>query len=259
MRFFLIRFSFYVMKKTFLLPLLAVALMGAGCASMQPAEPASPSDTPISTAPTTTLPGAPTSTTPTTTLPTTPTTTMPMPTATSTLPVVARADWTSLNVFDNWTIQYPATAAQLSLTSAQKTEGKLFRIDLGTAVQNPAGRSVPKRTLEISKLRASDFRARGCDPGLVGEQNISSVQTANTAAGTAFCLQSSSDAGAGNLYDVQDYIFTTDSGTYAFTFVTHSVQCANFPDPAVQCVSFDAARDTGLSREIMGSVVKKQS
>lgn len=170
--------------------------------------------------------------------------------------VTGGAGWTTLSLFDGWELRYPSTAALQSLTTAEKTEGKLFKIDLGTAVQNAAGRAVPTRTLEVSKLRPADFRTRGCDPTLVGEQNISSLQTVSTVGGTRFCLQSSSDAGAGNLYDVQDYIFTTDSGTYAFTFVTHSVQCANFPEPDKQCVWFDAGRDRALFGEIMGSMIK---
>lgn len=231
------------MKILFAVSALALVVMGAGCLNREPAAPATPTPVPVSTTPTTTT-GASTL----------------LVAPSSSLPVVVNTDWVTLALFDDWVIRYPSTATQLSLTTAEKTEGKLFKIDLGTAVQNPAGRSVPKRTLEISKLRPADYRIRDCDASLVGEQNISAVgRVVNTAAGTAFCLQSSSDAGAGNLYDTQDYIFTTDSGTYAFTFVTHSVQCANFPEPSKQCVAFDAGRDQALFAEIMGSIVKRSN
>jgi hypothetical protein len=227
-------------------------LAGAGCQSSTTIQ--------VPTGVDTQVPGTPS------TISTPPVVTSTAPIATSTKPVVkpavplpvgVHADWKTDPLFSGWTVQHPNTADKLDPASEEAKNGLILRVALGTAVQNPGKKSVPDRTMEVWKLKSGDVRLTECDSSLVGKQNIREVQPVTTNKNTVFCLQKSTSAGAGNLYNTQDYIFLTSDGPYVFNFTTHSVQCANFERPAEQCVAFDEKRDAALFSEIMGTVALK--
>lgn len=193
----------------------------------------------------------------------TPSSTIPVTSSTSpiavssTLPVVIQTDWQTANLFSGWTLKHPNKADALDPTSDEVTkEQLLLRVDLGTAVKDPGGKSVPTRKLEVYRLKFGDLRLDGCDSALVGKQGIRQVMPVATALNAILCLQKSSDAGAGNLYDTYDYIFATNTGAYVFSFTTHSVQCQNFERPDEQCVMYDEKRDAELFPIIMGTLAR---
>ncbi len=128
-------------------------------------------------------------------------------------------------------------------------------IDLGTAVQNPGTRSVPRRTLQVWRLSRNDAALEPCTDAQVGTQGVRSVRLVRNRARQSFCLRAAADAGAGNRYDSRTYTLPTANGGYSFAFTTHSVECLNFPRPQEQCVTFDEARDTALFAEIMGTLL----
>ncbi len=210
---------------------MALAGLGAGCQPM----PETPSDTPSST-----LPGTvPTST--------------DMGGASSTLPFVRHEDW-NLTVLGDVRLYHPGTSTPPTPGSDEATRGLVATTDLGTAVEDPGTRSVPRRTMQIWRLSRNDAALEPCTDAQVGQQGIRSVRRVQNRDRQSFCLRSSSDAGAGNRYDTQTYTLQTANGGYSFAFTTHSVECQNFPRPEQQCLPFDEARDTALFGEIMGTL-----
>ncbi len=173
--------------------------------------------------------------------------------ASSTLPFVRHEDWNATLIADI-RFSHPGTATPADPKSEEARQGLVTTIDLGTAIQDPGTKSVPKRTLKVRRLLRTDPLLAPCSENEVGQQGIRAVKMVRNRARQSFCVRSSADAGAGNLYDTRSYVLMTAAGGYEFAFTTHSVQCLNFPRPQEQCVPFEEVRDTALFEEIMGSL-----
>ncbi len=220
------------MKRFFLaLALLVLAGLGAGCQPMP--------ETP-STIPSSTLPGAPTST--------------GLDNASSTLPFVRHEDW-NITILGDVRLYHPGTSTPATPGSDEATRGLIVTVDLGTAVENPGTRSVPRRTMQIWRLSRNDAALEPCTDAQVGKQGIRAVRMVQNRARQSFCLRSAADAGAGNRFDTQTYTLQTANGGFSFVFTTRSVECQNFPRPEEQCLPFEEARDTALFGEIMGTLL----
>ncbi len=117
-------------------------------------------------------------------------------------------------------------------------------IDLGTAVVNPGTKFAPGRTLEIYLVAKDDPRMSGCYfSGTGWENGISPNKSNATINNQTFCVTTTTDAGAGNRYNVKAYALTVGDETVVFQFVVHSVVCENYPNPAAQCFDYNEARD----------------
>ncbi|MBP7005549.1 hypothetical protein KBB27_00280 [Patescibacteria group bacterium] len=238
------------MKRTLLLvPLVMFAALGAGCSFTS-------DDVPGNVNTTTTIPTPVVTTTVPTTTSTTPTATSTNVgggSATSTLVDGRQEEWRE-SLFSEFVFFYPGTSTHIDPESPEaKKDGLVTQIELPTAVENPGTRDVPKTILRVYR-RALMTR---CDASATGRAGVTEVHSIGNAYGVMFCAWSSSEGAAGNLYNTHEYRVNMGNGSYVFTFVTHSVQCANYPDPAAQCVAYSEERDTEIFNKILGTVIKR--
>ena len=237
------------MKRFFWLGSFAlVATLGAGCSFVADDVSVAPDAT--STVPTpvvtTTIPVA------TSTAPTTTSANIGGSAATSTLVDGRQQDWRE-SLFPEFVFFHPGTSTLIDPASPEaKQEGLVTQIELPTAVEKPGTRDVPKTILRVYR-RALVGR---CDPSLAGKNGITEIHSVGNEHGFMFCEESSSEGAAGNLYNTHRYTANIGNGAYVFAFVTHSVQCGNYPNPEAQCVSYNEARDTAIFDKIIGTVMK---
>jgi hypothetical protein len=128
----------------------------------------------------------------------------------------------------------------------------LATLDLGTAVENPGTKFAPGRTLEIYVVSKDDEGMNGCYFSGQGWQNgISPGKSVTTINNQTFCVTTSTDAGAGNRYNVKTYALPVGDRVVVFEFIVHSVACENYSNPAAQCFAYDEARDMSGFEGIM--------
>jgi hypothetical protein len=180
--------------------------------------------------------------------------TFSVPTST-TEEVSAPAGWqTYENVLQGFSFQYPPDAAwvETDLTDADT----LAAFDLGTRATSTTAVSVPTTMLYVRTVPADDARLKN---GYFSEAGWSDdVAHADTRElslkGKTVFLSAEQDAAAGNRYANYTYAIRHDNDVILLNFVVHSVVCANYADPTVECVEFEEARDTAGFTDIVGTL-----
>lgn len=112
----------------------------------------------------------------------------------------------------------------------------------------------PQSNFNDAKLTVGASRdqvaLKGClIPPVAGELGAHTTTTVN---GTVFSVYTSTDAGAGNLYDVVSYRALHSGTCWAIEYTIHSAQLGNYP-PEYQLHQFDKARVKDVLERIVGT------
>ncbi len=203
----------------------ALVFIGTGCTQYQkPAEVLSPTLPPAGYIPT------------------------PIVTSTQTLP----NGWTTFTVGGVWSFSHPGVVQTENETPPVETRARQTTIDLGTAVEGGDEKSVPRRTLVVDQLlRGDDYLTIGCVATSTRLGSPSSVISTTTAQGIGICLRTQEEGAAGNRYHTISATILGIGSAYAMSYTVHSVECANYENPADACVAFDTDRDTALFSQIL--------
>lgn len=182
--------------------------------------------------------------------------TIPTPTVSSTSEVVIPAGWqTAQGMLGGLSVSYPGTVLSGEQPMVTSTRERLLTVDLGTAVESPGGKAVPRRTFYVDRLLLGDeYYDIDCAATSTGLGVLSSATTTIVPSTLSLCARSFADAGAGNIYTHHEASVFTMRGGYVVGQITHSVQCANFERPEEQCVPYDEARDAALYQAILRTI-----
>lgn len=175
----------------------------------------------------------------------------PLVTSTQALP----DGWTTFTMGGTWSFSHPGTVQAQGDAPPVETRARQTTIDLGTAVEGGGEKSVPRRTLVVDQLlRGDDYLTIGCVATSTRLGSPSSVISTTTAQGIGICLRTQEEGAAGNRYHVMSATILGIGSAYAMSYTVHSVECANYENPAEACVAFNKERDTALFSQILNTL-----
>lgn len=146
-----------------------------------------------------------------------------------------------------------------ALASRSMSDGQILEADIGTSVENPGERAVPRGSLKLFLIDSADARMTDC---AFSENERTAGRAPDIRAGLSFtdssnltfCESKEEEGAAGNRYAIYTYATPVGEKILALEFIVHSLACENFENPEAQCVAFDEARDTAVFGDILSSV-----
>jgi hypothetical protein len=176
------------------------------------------------------------------------------PTSTSNAPVAPSGWQTYENVLQGFAFRYPPQAIWVETDLVDVDS--LAAFDLGTRVTSTTAISVPSTMLYVRVVPADDARIKNgyfSEAGWSDEGSRAETKELQLGGRTVY-LAIEQDAAAGNRYASYTYAIRHENDDILLNFVVHSVNCANYADPMVECVEFDEARDVSGFDDIVGTV-----
>lgn len=178
---------------------------------------------------------------------------VPTPVVTSTESIPA--GWERVSFGDIWSLYQPGRAAPELGEPSLDTRLRRFTADLGTAVEEPGEKAVPRRTLTIERLLpGDDYLSLGCVATSTRFGTPTSVVSTSTAQQVSACLRTFVEGAAGSQYHTLSATLLSLQDAYVVDYTVRATNCSLYERPEEQCVAFDEARDMALFWAILATL-----